>query len=125
MLDPQLRLSLMIAGFTIASGIFDALGLTYAAQMWQGGKPVWSEAAKSAGSFVVGITMYWGAVRYLHQAGIVTAELQTLIWFGVTIIGVAVLGGRFPHWQLLDQIIAINVLASLGWLITRTAATAT
>ena len=47
-------------------------------------------------------------------------EMQTLIWFSVTIIGVAVLGGRFSQWCLLDQIVAANVLISLGWLVMRT-----
>ena len=119
MLDHQLRLSLLIAGFTLASGAFDSLGLTHAAQMWQGEKLVWIEAAKSAGNFVLGMIMYWCAVRYLNQAGVTMAELQALLWFAVTIIGVAVLGGRFPHWQLIDQIVAIVALASLGWLLSR------
>ena len=38
----------------------------------------------------------------------------------MTIIGVTVIGGRFVHWPLFDQIVACNVLVSLGWLITRT-----
>lgn len=119
MIDPQLRLSLLIVAFTVASGVFDALGLTHAAQVWRENRLIWSAAAKSIGSFLIGIAMYWGAVRYLSQAGIVTAEMQSLIWLSVTILGVAVLGGRFLQWPLLDQIIAINVLASLAWLISR------
>ena len=119
MLEPGIRLALVIAGFTIASGVFDALAFTYSARIWQGDSLVWGEAAKAAGSFAIGITMYWGAVRYLSQAGIVTAELQTLLWFGVTILGVAMLGGRFFHWQFLEQVVALNVLLSLGWLVSR------
>ncbi len=122
MTEAGLRLTLLIAGFTIASGVFDALAFTYSARMWQGGSLVLGETAKAAGSFVVGIVMYWGAVRYLSEAGIVTAEMQSLLWFGVTILGVALLGGRFFHWQLLEQIAAVNVFVSLGWLVSRSAA---
>ncbi len=122
MLEAPLRLALLIAGFTIASGVFDALAFTYSARMWHGDRLVWSETAKAAGSFAIGVTMYWGAVRYLSEAGVVTAEIQTLVWFGVTILGVAVLGGRFFHWQLLEQLAAVNVFVSLGWLVSRSAA---
>jgi hypothetical protein len=123
MLDGQVRLSLLIVAFTVASGVFDALGLTQAAGVWQGGRLNAAMAAKSAGSFMIGIAMYWGAVRFLNEAGIVTAELQTLLWLGVTIVGVAVLGGRFFQWPLLDQVLAVNVLASLAWLVSRAGAT--
>jgi len=122
MVGAQVRLSLLIVTFTIASGVFDALGLTFAAQVWKGSRLNWVIAAKSAGSFMIGVAMYWGAVRFLNEAGIVTAEIQSLLWLSVTIAGVAVLGGRFFSWPILDQIIAINLLASLGWLIWRTGA---
>ncbi len=119
--DGNLRLSALVTGFTVLSGIFDSLAFTYAANMWKDGRLVGSEAAKSATSFLVGMLMYWGAVRYLSEAGIATAEVQTTLWFVVTIVGVAVLGGRFFHWQPLEQCVAISLLFGLGWLISRTA----
>ena len=122
MSDEPLRLSVLITGFTIAAGLLDSLAFTYSASMWQGGKLVWGHAARAAATFALGITMYWGAVRYLEEAGVVLPEIQTLIWFTVTIVGVTFLGGRFIHWPVLDQVVAVNVLVSLGWLITRTAA---
>ncbi len=121
MADTPLTLIVLITGFTVASGIFDSLAFTYASTMWRGGELVWSDATKSAGSFALGIGMYMCAVRYLTEAGIVIPEIQTLIWFGVTIVGVAILGGRAIQWPWLDQLIAINVLFSIGWLISRTA----
>ena len=124
MLSGQLRLSLLIFAFTVASAVFDAMGFTYAAQVWQGTRLNGAVAAKSAASFMIGITMYWAAVRFLSEAGIVTAELQSLLWLGVTIVGVAVLGGRFFQWPLVDQVLAVNVLASLAWLISRAGAAA-
>ena len=121
-MPPGLRLWVLVVGFTVASGIFDALAFSYAAGMWRDGRLVGSAAAKASSSFVCGIALYFGAVRYLSEAGIVLAEIQTLLWFGVTIIGVAVLHGRFFQWQLLEQIVAVNVLLGLGWLISRTTA---
>jgi hypothetical protein len=116
----ELRLPVMITGLTIAAGVFDALAFTYSAGMWQGGRLVWGQASRAAASFALGIALYWGAVRYLGEAGVVLPEIQTLIWFAVTVIGVTILGGRFFHWPLLDQIVAANALISLGWLIRRT-----
>jgi hypothetical protein len=87
--------------------------------MWRGGSLVWSELARSAGGFLVGMVMYWCAVRYLGEAGIVTAEIQTLLWFVITIVGVAVLRGRFFAWPASDQVVAFGVMAGLAWLLTR------
>lgn len=118
--ETPLRLSVLITSFTIAAGLLDSLAFSYSATVWQGGKLVWGQISKAAVSFALGIAMYWGAVRYLGEAGVVLPEIQTLIWFTVTIVGVTFLGGRFAHWPVLDQIVAVNVLVSLGWLITRT-----
>ena len=121
-MDTPLRLSVLITGFTIAAGMLDSLAFTYSASMWNGGKLVWAQATRAAVAFSLGITMYWFAIRYLGEAGIVLPEIQTLIWFTVTIVGVIVLGGRFTAWPILDQIVAVNILVSLGWLIMRTSA---
>lgn len=120
--EGALRIGALIFGFTVASGVFDSLAFTYAASMWQDGKIAWPFAIKAITSFFIGILMYFMAIRYLGQLGIVLPEVQTLIWFGVTILGVAILGGRALQWPLFDQVIAANVLVSLGWLITRTSA---
>ena len=122
MSETEVRLSALIIGFTIAAGVLDALAFTYSASMWQGGRLVWDDASRAAVSFALGITMYWGATRYLGEAGVVLPEIQTLIWFAATVVGVTVIGGRFVHWPLLDQVVAVNVLLSLGWLIARTSA---
>lgn len=122
MSETQIRLSVLIVGFTIASGLLDALAFTYSSKMWDGGRLVWSLATKAAASFALGITLYWIAVRYLGEAGIVLPEIQTLIWFSVTIIGVTLIGGRFVQWPVVDQLVAVNVLLGLGWLIARTSA---
>jgi hypothetical protein len=117
--DSQLRLAVVITGLTVASGLFDSFGFAHAANIWRGGTLIWTELAKSAVGFVVGMLMYWVAVRYLGQAGIVMAEIQTLLWFGVTIVGVAILRGRFFAWPTGDQLVAIGVMAGLAWLLAR------
>ena len=122
MTDVSLKLMLQITTLTIASGVFDSLAFTYSSRIWQEGKLVMGPAVKAAGSFTIGIAMYWTAIRYLVQAGVVLPEIQTLIWFGVTIIGVAILGGRVPEWAVIDRIVGANVILSIGWLITRTSA---
>lgn len=122
MSEAHVRISVMVTAFMIGAGVLDSLAFTYSAGVWKGGRLIWAAATKAAASFALGIAMYWGAIRYLGEAGVVLPEIQTLIWFSVTIIGVTILGGRFVHWPVLDQIVAANVLVSLGWLITRTSA---
>jgi hypothetical protein len=115
-------LSLVTASFMIAAGVFDSLAFTCSAGIWREGRLVWPQLARAAAFFALGISMYWAGLRYLGAVGVVAPELQTLIWFAVTIIGVTVLGGRFLHWPLLDQLVAANALASLGWLLARSSA---
>ena len=64
--------------------------------------------------------MFRIALRYFAQYGVVSAEFQTLIWFGVTMVGVAALSGQFTQWQRLDQIAALCVLTGIGWPVFRT-----
>ena len=112
---------LLLAVLTLASGLGDAHGFVHASRMWQDGRIVWGEFAQSALGFWIGIGSYWLAVRDLARAGLITPEVQTLLWFGVTIVGVAVVNGRFAGWRPLDQVVAAFVLAGLGFLLVRTA----
>jgi len=112
---------LVIAVFTLLSGIGDALGFIFASRVWRNGEFAWLEALKSACSFQFGVAMYWFALKGLASRGVVAVETQTIFWFGVTIIGVALLSRQTFRWPLLDQCVAIVVLAGIGWLLTRTA----
>lgn len=116
----RVRLLLFIIGITLVSGIGDSQGFIHAANMWQGGKLVLSEFGKSALGFSIGIGTYWLAAKYLKDFGVLSPETQTLIWFGVTIIGVAFLSGKFLRWQTIDQIVAVVVLLGIAWLLFRT-----
>ncbi len=113
---------LLIIVLTLISGIGDAQGFIHAARLWQGGSIAWSELTKSALGFGVGISMYWLALRSMKELGILAPEIQTVIWFGVTLVGVALASGSFFKWQLIDQAVAVGVLAGIGWLMLRTLA---
>ena len=111
---------LLIIAITLLSGVGDAYGFTHAALVWQSGRFVPGEFARSAAGFAVGIGLYWLVLKYMTAAGVVSPEIQTIAWFAVTIVGVALLSGKFLAWPRLDQAVAVAVLAGVGWLLART-----
>lgn len=118
----QIKLLGLIIGVTLVSGIADAQGFIHAGKIWQGGTAVPSEVAKSAVGFGIGLVTYWLALKYMQGFGIVAPEVQTAIWFSVTLIGVAFISGQFFRWPLLEQAVAIAVLLGMSWLMFRTGA---
>lgn len=117
---PLIFLALLIIVLTLLSGLADAQGFIHAASAWVNGKIIWQEALKSLLGFGAGALCYILVTNFLKQAGIVSAEIQTLIWFSVAIVGVAVISGKFFHWQLLDQLVGLVVLGGVAWLLFRT-----
>lgn len=120
MLAETWRTWLVIVVLTLLSGIGDAYGFTHASLMWQHGRLVWGELARSAAGFGAGIGLYWFVLKYMIAVGIVSPEIQTIAWFGVTLVGVALISGKFLSWALADQVVAVAVLAGIGWLLVRT-----
>lgn len=118
MLYEQMRLPLFI-GVTLVSGVGDSLGFIHAAKMWRGGDLIISELCKSALGFSIGVSSYWFAAKYLTEFGVLSPEIQTLAWFGVTMVGVAFTSGKFLQWQTIDQIMAGVVLLGIAWLLFR------
>ena len=116
----QIRMLFLLVVITLISGIGDSQGFVHAARMWQDCKMVWVEFGRSAVGFGVGIGAYWLAAKYLTEFGVLSPETQTIIWFGVTILGVAFASRRFLRWQTIDQIVAVVVLLGIGWLLFRT-----
>jgi hypothetical protein len=114
------KLIALIIGLTLLSGFADAQGFLHAAQIWVDRKVIWLEVAKSALGFGSGIILYWIALKYLKEAQIAAPEIQTLIWFGVTIVGVAIASGKFAHWRGTEQLVATGVLLGISWLLVRT-----
>jgi hypothetical protein len=107
---------------TLLAGFADAQGFLYSTQVWAQGAFNWSAALRSALGFSFSVPCYWIAVRYLHAGGIITPEVQALFWFVVTITGVAIAGGNFLGWNLVDKAVAIGILAGVVWLMVRTGA---
>ncbi len=116
----QLGSYAIIIVLTILSGIADAQGFLHAARIWQNGNLVWDELGRSTLGFVMGIVLYWIVLRNMNAVGITSPEIQTVTWFGVTIIGVALVSGSFLKWTVLDQAIDVFVLFGIGWLMFRT-----
>jgi len=109
----------LILVLTIFSGLSDAQGFVHAANVWDGGKIVWTELLKSALGFLGGIFLYWVVIKFLQEVRIASPELQTLGWFSVTIVGVALSSGKFWHWQTIDKLIGLCVLLGVCWLLLR------
>ena len=112
---------MLIALFTMLSGLGDAFGFLHAGRVWQAERFDSAAAFRSAGGFMFGVAMYWLALKQLTAHGIVAVEIQTLFWFAATIVGVGLLSGQVLRWPLLDQLIAAGVLAGIAWLMFRTA----
>lgn len=110
----------LVFSLTLLSGFADAQGFIYAGKIWQNRQFVLNEAIKSAIGFVSGFLAYWFALCYMTDIGLATAEMQTLFWFTVTSVGVALLSGKFATWSPLEQTVAIAILAGIGWLLVRT-----
>lgn len=111
---------IIIITLTILSGLGDANGFTHAANMWNKGRVILPEFIRAAIGFTFGITTYMVSIRYFQRFGIVTPEMQTIGWIAVTTIGVAIIGGRFVHWQRFDQILAVAIIIGLCTLVLRT-----
>ena len=116
----MIKTYVVILVLLVASGFGDSLGFVYAAKIWQKDSLSWLNLGKSILGWGAGISMYVVALRFMDRAGIVSAEIQTAIWFAMTIIGVVLFSGKFFAWPRLEQVVATLVLAGLGWLMVRT-----
>lgn len=111
---------IVIIVLTVLSGLGDANGFSHAANMWNKGRIVLPELTRAVIGFTFGIATFMVSIRYFQKIGIVTPEMQTIGWMVVTIIGVAIIGGRFIHWQAFDQILAVAIIIGLCIIILRT-----
>lgn len=111
---------LLILVLLALSGFADSLGFFYASKIWQHGLFSWIDLARSAAGWAVGISLYIIALKPMSSVGVTSAEMQTTVWFAMTIIGVVLFSGRFFTWQRLDQLVAVLAVVALGWLLVRT-----
>jgi len=110
----------MVSLFTVITGYADSRGFIHAARVWADGEIVWREVALSGLGFLVGVVAYWIVVRYASQLGVQSALLQTMGWFAITILAVALTDAGQLRWQPLDFATAGVVVAGLGLLLYRT-----
>jgi hypothetical protein len=113
--------SLLVFALISLSAGADSFGFIHAAKIWQQDTISWINVVWSAMAWSVGITLYMISLRYLARLGITAAEVHTMLWFAMTIIGVIVFSGRFFSWPRLEQGVATLLLLGLGWLLVRTA----
>lgn len=116
----QIILLFKIVFISLLSGWADSRGFLYASEIWHGDKLVVYQLFKSALGFSAGIGLYWLVVKYLNQLGVGAPEIQSIIWFSVVIIGIALSSGRFFAWPLIDQLVGLIVVFGIGWLTVRT-----
>ena len=113
--------SLLVLALISLSAGADSLGFIHAAKIWQKDTISWIDVAWSTLSWGVGIMLYMMSLRYLVRLGVTAAEIHTMVWFAMTIIGVIIFSGRFFSWPRLEQAVATLLLIGLGWLLVRTA----
>jgi len=104
---------------TLLSGFSDALGFVHASRAWENDHFVLREAVWSLILFVGGIVTYVVAIRYFARIGVTSTEIQTLIWFSVTVIGVAAIQRTIVNWGPADRVMAAVAVISVGWLVVR------
>lgn len=102
----------------VVSGLGDARGLVYASRIWNEGFAP-NELLRSAAWFALGIGSYWAALYWADRVSVVSTQVQVLIWFAVTIVGVAVMTGEMREWDYVDRSAAVVVVLVLAFLIVR------
>jgi hypothetical protein len=110
----------LVLGLTLVSGWSDSQGFVHASRIWVDGGLEAASLGRSALGFCAGIGAYWLALRFLPRIGVIAPEVQTTLWFAVTIIGVAVTSGAFLNWRRIDQVVSAAVLCGVGWLLLQT-----
>lgn len=111
-------LILLIA--TILSGYADSRGFIYSSQIWVNNSIDYVALTKSGLGFTVGIFAYWIALKSLQDLNVATSsEIQTLGWFVITIIGVAISSGDFMKWDSVDKIISLSIVGGFCLLLIR------
>jgi hypothetical protein len=120
----QLGPSALVVVLCAASGAADAQGFLHASRIWEAERLIWPEVARSALGFSVGICCFWASLPFMQRLGIVAPEVQTTVWFFVTIVGVALASGRVARWPVAEQAVAVAITLALGWLLVRSSAAA-
>lgn len=109
----------IIIVLTVITGYADARGFMHASTMWDGDTFIPATAMRAVGYFAIGIPAYLATIYFLRRHGLVVAELQVMIWFLITVVGVALMSGRFAVWSMPDRMVAALVVIGVAWLVVR------
>jgi hypothetical protein len=104
---------------TVLSGLADGYGFSEASRIWREGSPSVFAIVRSGIGYALGIILYWLALRFVNAAGVTSASVQTLSWFVITIIGVAVLSGDFKEWDVGAYMLAVVAIAAVAGLLIK------
>ena len=110
---------LLAIGLTIGSGVLDAFGFVHASRVWRDDHLVLREVFLTFVYFLSGVGAYLLVVRYFDRLGISATEIQTLLWFAVTVLGVATIQRSLADWSTTDRAAALVAVVSVGWLVAR------
>ena len=102
------------------SGYADATGFYHSSKIWQGATANIQQVILAARGYIVGISCYWMVLKMLQKYQVVSAEVQTAIWFMTTVIFVSALSGEVFKWAFREQVVAAIALISIGWLLIAT-----
>jgi hypothetical protein len=114
-LDTVAALSAVLV-LCVISGLADSQGFVHASDVWRDAGVSWTSLARSSLGFAVGIASYWVSIRFMNRIGLATADLQFLVWFLTTLVGVAVATGSVRRWTGVDLVVGAVVIAGLCWL---------
>lgn len=120
---PKIAAIALVLALTLASALFDARGFVYASRAWPDGRLAPGMTLASLTSFVIGVSAYVVAVRFMQGIGIAGVALQSAIWFVATAVGIAIMDGTVLQWTRMQQGVALAIGISLTWLIASTAGT--
>jgi len=119
-----MRSALLVAALVVVtalSAFFDAKGFVYAAQAWRSGSLVTSTALLSLINFVGGVTLYIGSIGFQQSLGVQSAAVQSIFWFAMTVLGVAIMDGTIAQWSMAQRVVGVGVTIGIGWLLVSAA----
>ena len=102
---------------TALSAFFDARGFVYAAETWRDGSVVPKAVAYSMLNFLGGVALYIASIGLLQRLGVQSATMQTLFWFAMTIIGIAIMDGTIAGWSVAQKVVGVAVAVGISWLL--------
>ena len=111
--------TLIIIILAIIGGFAESQGYIHASKVWDKGKLVWYHVTMSTLGYVIGTILLFAVIRLLQEAKIFSAELQTIIWFTTTMLGVALVSGKYFSWPLAEKVVSLFIIIGIGWLLIR------